>query len=695
MLLLYIICQLLAVQSTRQEDCYDALQVPEDQSTVVHLFEWKWDDIAAECENYLQYTGIGAVQVSPPNEHAIFEVNGDRPWRLRYQPVSYKLESRSGTEQQFADMVKRCHKVGIRIIVDAVINHMTGANMSGQGSGGSYYNSTPFKESFSAVPYSAEDFNDEVCNRNIENYNDPWEVRNCRLVSLLDLKLSRPEVQEKIATYLNHLIDLGVAGFRIDAAKHMYPDDIERILKRLKKLNTEFFPPGKCPFIVHEVIDQGPESIKGSEYTRIGRITNFRYGLDLSAAVNHVKNFMYYENFGEGWAYWASHDVLVFIDNHDSQRGSGGEGAVLTYRNGDRYIMAVSFMLAWPYGLPRIMSSYCFKDHDGGPPSTGSPYFITKSPSFKPSGECDQASGWVCEHRWPAIKRMTFFRSAVVDQPVGNSITEDNRIAFSRGNKGFFALNNDPKQAWTRNLKTGLQPGLYCDMISGEVNGQTCTGKSAIVNKDGTTDLFLRSGEALAISSVSLVSLPPSYKHTIIFVRKETSFGQNVFLRGGNSKHTTPAGSGLKVNTDSAIPIVHIADARNEDVPFKEWRKNDATLNWHGSESFQGLYKNESALGSPLLWTTDNKLRAEFNAHNKYGDHFWMLDVMMDCSKTSGGWFEFKAITNTHEISVKQTKCTENGDAIKLPYTTENNLGLCGYVNVYDFSQLLCKFEKV
>lgn len=31
---------------------------------MVHLFEWKWTDIAKECENFLQYYGYGAVQVS-------------------------------------------------------------------------------------------------------------------------------------------------------------------------------------------------------------------------------------------------------------------------------------------------------------------------------------------------------------------------------------------------------------------------------------------------------------------------------------------------------------------------------------------------------------------------------------------------------------------------------------------------------
>ena len=30
---------------------------------MVHLFEWKWNDIAKECEDFLQHYGYGAVQV--------------------------------------------------------------------------------------------------------------------------------------------------------------------------------------------------------------------------------------------------------------------------------------------------------------------------------------------------------------------------------------------------------------------------------------------------------------------------------------------------------------------------------------------------------------------------------------------------------------------------------------------------------
>lgn len=33
------------------------------KSTIVHLFEWKWNDIAKECEEFLSRKGYGAIQV--------------------------------------------------------------------------------------------------------------------------------------------------------------------------------------------------------------------------------------------------------------------------------------------------------------------------------------------------------------------------------------------------------------------------------------------------------------------------------------------------------------------------------------------------------------------------------------------------------------------------------------------------------
>ncbi|VDM68934.1 unnamed protein product [Strongylus vulgaris] len=231
---------------------YDEPNTLWNRQTMVHLFEWKWTDIAEECENFLQYYGYGAVQISPPNEHIMMNKDNDMPWWVRYQPVSYKLISRSGNEDQFKDMVKRCNRVGVRIIADVVMNHMVGvgqrAGAYGRGgSGGSFFDGTDGVENFSSVSYSKSDFNDYKCHADIagsdygNNANNYFaiQVRNCRLVGLLDLDQSNPHVRGKLIGYLNHLIDLGVAGFRFDASKHMWPADLEEIQEGTKNLRED------------------------------------------------------------------------------------------------------------------------------------------------------------------------------------------------------------------------------------------------------------------------------------------------------------------------------------------------------------------------------------------------------------------------------------------------------------------------
>ena len=74
---------------------------------IVHLFEWHWDTIADECERFLGPMKVGGVQLSPPNENRVID---SRPWWERYQPISYKLETRSGNRQQLKSMIERCKK---------------------------------------------------------------------------------------------------------------------------------------------------------------------------------------------------------------------------------------------------------------------------------------------------------------------------------------------------------------------------------------------------------------------------------------------------------------------------------------------------------------------------------------------------------------------------------------------------------
>lgn len=305
--------------------------------------------MASECTSTLGPKGYGYVQVSPPQEH----VNSS-PWWVSYQPVSYRIESRKGTRAQFQSMVNTCHNAGVKVIVDAVVNHMSGQENGGTGWAGTSYGHYNYPGT-----YSSADFH--YCGRNgnndIANYNDRYEVQNCELVNLADLKTESDYVRTRLATYLNDLLSLGVDGFRLDGSKHMPAADIAAIKAKLSR----------PAYLVQEVIYGAGEPVQPTEYTGNGDVHEFRYGKDLARMFNNER-LAYLKNFGESWGYLPGGSAVVFTDNHDTQR----DGGVLTYRDRGEYALANAFMLAWPYGTPAVMSSFTFSNKDQAPPSDGS-----------------------------------------------------------------------------------------------------------------------------------------------------------------------------------------------------------------------------------------------------------------------------------------------------------------------------------
>ncbi len=185
----------------------------ESHDVGIQLFQWPWTSIATECTDELGPAGIGWVLTSPPNEHI-----AGKQWWTSYQPVSYLVESKLGTRDEFAAMVSTCADAGVEIIADAVINHMTGQETPGVGVAGSSYEHYAYPGL-----YGPEDFHHCTVSvtGDIQDYDDAAEVQTCELVNLADLDTASPRVRETIVAYLSDLLSLGVAGFRIDAAKHM------------------------------------------------------------------------------------------------------------------------------------------------------------------------------------------------------------------------------------------------------------------------------------------------------------------------------------------------------------------------------------------------------------------------------------------------------------------------------------------
>jgi alpha-amylase len=470
---------------------------------VVHLFDWKWTDISAECENVLGPAGFKAVQVSPPQEHSIVP---SHDWSERYQPVSYSIaRSRSGTGTEFADMVNRCKAVGVDIIVDAVINHMTNFPSPGVGSNGTSYT----KYEYPGL-YTQSDFHSPCA---LNNYQSAANVQDCELLSLPDLNTGSSSVRQKIADYLLMLARLGVAGFRIDAAKHIQQVELDAILGRV---NTTLAGEGKpLPYFFLEVVGGAGEALSARDYFGEGYasggaadITEFTFvGVgDKFRGIGgqHISQLNPNGTPGNqfsptAWGLMPSDKAVVFLQNHDTQHSCG-----LGYRDGNIFRLANVWMLAQPYGYPSILSSFAFDCPGGnsmGPPSdaAGNTLALICAGSL----ETAMIGQWVCEHRDPYLRSMIAFRRLVA----GTDQTHwwdngANAIAFSRGDKGFVAINNETT-ATAIATATGLPPGTYCDLLTGGLAGGVCVGSSVVVDATGAVQLNLPARSALAIDAAS------------------------------------------------------------------------------------------------------------------------------------------------------------------------------------------------
>jgi alpha-amylase len=373
--------------------------------------------------------------------------------------------------------------------LDGVINHVA----AGSGVG---INGTKFGNRAVEGLYSQDDFHhgsDKGSNCVVNNYNDQHNVQFCDLVGLTDLCTGCSYVQETLGKYLTDLGSIGVDGFRIDAAKHQQADELGAVLAKGPSNHFTF----------HEVISGGGEPVTPEMYFGIGSVTEFNYARTLAPKLMSSGQLDGLKNFGTGMGLIPSDKAVVFIDNHDTQRGE----AKLTYKNGQLYTLANVFMIAHPYGypkvpthitsppsspltplppsIPKVMSSYDFSDHDAGPPKSA----VHSGSSLN----CGKGQ-WECEHRRPAIAGMIKWRraaagAALTNWQIGQS---GSAVAFGRGDKAFVAINLAGGTWSGSSFRTGMPKGSYCNVIS-----TNCT-EMITVGADGNAQLNVPAQGAVA-----------------------------------------------------------------------------------------------------------------------------------------------------------------------------------------------------
>ena len=465
------------------------------KDVVANLFEWNWPSVAKECTTVLGPAGYSAVQVAPPQDSVKRTALGNgsttvlHPWWEVYQPVDYGLTSRMGDESQFKAMVKTCRAAGVQVIVDAVINHMTGqGNLS-------YGDKTFTKYNYPGL-YSPADFHRSpgTCpvaptagstdqNGSIADFNSYTQVFNCELVGLSDLNTSSDKVRDTLAAYLNKLLGYGVSGFRIDAAKHIGQTDLNHIESRLH-LTVD----GTHPYLALEVGTGSPGRISPFAFEQQGSLLGFDFAGQIQSAFRSYTstpggNIGDLKVFGEAAGLLPSDKSLAFVENHDTERN----GSTLNYKS-DANTIATEFMLAYGYGRPEVYASFAWNTTDDSPPADAGG-MVT---------DTNCSTGWVCVDRFTGVAHMVGWHNFAGRAPVDHWYDDGNNLAaFSRGDLAWIAVNNETA-AKTITVQTGLAAGRYCDIIHGSLAAQHCTGPSFVVDANGRTTVTVPAKDAVA-----------------------------------------------------------------------------------------------------------------------------------------------------------------------------------------------------
>jgi alpha-amylase len=462
---------------------------------MANLFEWNWPSVANECKTVLGPSGYSGVQVAPPADSLKRTHLGDgqdsilHPWWEVYQPVDYQLISRMGTEPQFRDMVRTCRKAGVKVYVDAVINHMTGQGDVSYGGVGyakygysGLYGPTDFHANVGACPSASG---------GIEDFNNQQQVFNCELVGLSDLRTDTSYVRDQLAGYLNRLIGLGVSGFRVDAAKHIGQTDLAAIYSRLHRTVD-----GERPYWALEVFGGGPGVLSPQAFTSVGSVLGLDADKQIQAAFKsypdaHVGSISTLKVFGEGSGLPPSNKALVFVQNHDTERN----GDALNYKDGATNTIANEFLLAYGYGRPQVYSSFEWTIGDDSPPSDANG-LITAT---------DCANGWACVDRNLGVRNMVAFHNLAGSAPRANWWDDgQNLIAFSRGSRAWIAINN-ATVAKALSVRTGLPKGVYCDIIHATIANGGCAGPTINVDRNGIASVTVPAKDAVAIMTTRRV----------------------------------------------------------------------------------------------------------------------------------------------------------------------------------------------
>ncbi|MCX5208641.1 alpha-amylase family glycosyl hydrolase [Kitasatospora sp. NBC_00240] len=130
---------------------------------------------------------------------------------------------------------------------------------------------------------------------------------------LSDLNTESDTVRGRIAGYLNGMVDAGVDGFRVDAAKHVAQADMANILSRVRDTTW-----GGRPYVYQEIFPGSGGQLAPAAFEGNGSVLEFTYAYKLKDQFNG--NIANLSTFGRSWGFEPRDKSAVMVTNHDLER---------------------------------------------------------------------------------------------------------------------------------------------------------------------------------------------------------------------------------------------------------------------------------------------------------------------------------------------------------------------------------------
>ena len=208
-------------ESSSIADCFTASSI--EDGNIFHAWNWHMSVIEENLQN-IKNAGYTAVQTSPMQPQKDYYPNNtakDGWWKL-YQPLGFCIakdgvNNAIGTKSDLQSMVTKAHNIGLKVIVDVVANHLAGSYNQLDSSVAAY--EPEIYSSNGTIAGSALLHSETVNAAQDGSYTTNGHI------GLPDLNTHHSTVQNRVLSLLKEYIDLGVDGFRFDAAKHIETDN--------------------------------------------------------------------------------------------------------------------------------------------------------------------------------------------------------------------------------------------------------------------------------------------------------------------------------------------------------------------------------------------------------------------------------------------------------------------------------------